>query len=149
LPLGTWAATKGGIKSVFTIVSDFAAGIDAEQAFTAGYTEAGGVLAGAVRIPLVNPDYAPFLQRILRAHPDAIFVWQPPTSAAAFMKAVSDLGLARAGIRVLGDNVADESQLQQIGDLALGLVTAQHYTPVLKNPENQAFVAAWRAMHGP
>ena len=149
LPLGTWAATKGALKSVYTIVSDFAAGIDAEQAFTAGYTESGGTLAGSVRIPLVNPDYAPFLQRILDAHPDAIFVWQPPTSAAAFMKAVSDLGLPRAGIRVLGDNVADESQLQQIGDLALGVVTAQHYTPVLKNPENEAFVSAWRARHGP
>ncbi|MGH7124360.1 MAG: ABC transporter substrate-binding protein, partial [Stellaceae bacterium] len=133
---------------VYTIVSDFTAGIDAEQAFTAGYTEAGGTLAGSVRIPLINPDYAPFLQRILDTHPDAIFVWQSPTNAAAFMKAVSDLGLARAGIRVIGDNAADESQLQQIGDLALGVVTAQHYTHVLKNPENQAFVVAWRAMHG-
>jgi branched-chain amino acid transport system substrate-binding protein len=149
LPLGTWAATTGGIKSVYTIVSDFAAGIDAEQAFVAGYTEAGGAVVGSLRIPLVNPDYAPFLQRILDAHPDAIFVWQPPTSATAFMKAVSDLGLARGGIRVLGDNVADEAQLQQIGDAALGVVTAQHYTPVLKNPENLAFAAAWHAMHGP
>lgn len=149
LPLGRWAATTGGIKRVYTIVSDFAAGIDAEQAFVAGYTEAGGTLAGSLRVPLVNPDYAPFLQRILDARPDAIFVWQPPTSAAAFMKAVSDLGLPRAGIRVLGDNVVDEAQLQQIGDAALGVVTAQHYTPVLQNPENQAFVAAWREMHGP
>ena len=149
LPLGTWAATTGGIKSVYTIVSDFAAGIDAEQAFVAGYTEAGGRLAGSLRIPLVNPDYAPFLQRILDARPDAIFVWQPPTSATAFMKALNDLGLPRAGIRVLGDNVADESQLQQIGEEALGVVTAQHYTPVLKNPENVAFAAAWHAMHGP
>src|SRR5258708_1876805 len=148
LPLGTWAATTGGIKSVYTIVSDFAAGIDAEQAFIAGYTEAGGTLGGSLRIPLINPDYAPFLQRILDTHPDAIFVWQSPTSATAFMRAVSDLGLTRAGIRVLGDNVADESQLQQIGDAALGVVTAQHYTPVLKNPENEAFLAAWRAMHG-
>jgi len=149
LPLGTWAATTGAIKSVYTIVSDFAAGIDAEQAFVAGYTESGGKLAGSLRIPLMNPDYAPFLQRILDAHPDAIFVWQPPTSAAAFMKAVSDLGLVRAGIHVLGDNVTDESQLPQIGDAALGVVSALHYTPVLKNPENEAFVAAWRAMHGP
>ncbi len=149
LPLGTWAATAGAIKSAYTVVSDFAAGIDAEQAFTAGYTEAGGNLVGSVRIPLVNPDYAPFLQRILDTHPDAIFVWQPPTSAAAFMKAVSDLGLSRAGIRVLGDNVADELQLQQIGDTALGVTSALHYTAVLKNPENEVFAAAWHAMHGP
>src|SRR5271170_4018235 len=39
--LGTWAANHG-IKRIYTMVSDYGPGIDAEQAFHIGFTEAGG-----------------------------------------------------------------------------------------------------------
>ncbi len=61
-PLGGWAA-KNGIKKVFSAVSDYGPGIDAEAAFTKGFTDAGGQMVGSVHMPLANPGYVPFMQR--------------------------------------------------------------------------------------
>src|SRR5215468_1126246 len=49
--LGHWATTKGGIKKVFTMVSDYGPGHDAEGAFHLGFKEGGGEIVGAVRFP--------------------------------------------------------------------------------------------------
>src|SRR3954453_3951742 len=59
--LGTWAATKGGIKKVFTMVSDYGPGHDAEGAFHLGFKEGGGEIVGAVRFPVSNPDFSAFV----------------------------------------------------------------------------------------
>src|ERR1700735_4979360 len=60
--LGLWAA-KHGIKTVYTMVSDYGPGIDAEAAFHTGFKEAGGEIAGSVRFPVANPDFSAFVQR--------------------------------------------------------------------------------------
>ena len=49
--LGTWAATKGGIKKAYTMVTDFGPGIDGEQYFQRGFKESGGEIIGSVRTP--------------------------------------------------------------------------------------------------
>ncbi len=58
-------------------MSDYAPGHDAEAAFIKGFTEAGGTIVGSVRIPLANPDFVPFLQRVKDAKPDVLFVFIP------------------------------------------------------------------------
>ena len=55
---GTWAATKGGIKQSYTMVTDYGPGIDAEQAFQSAFKAAGGAMAGSVRFPVANPDFS-------------------------------------------------------------------------------------------
>ncbi len=60
--LGTWAF-QNGVKKVFTLVSDYAPGLDAEAAFQRAYTAAGGEIIGSVRVPLANPDFSAFVQR--------------------------------------------------------------------------------------
>ena len=95
-PLGEWAA-KHGIKKVYSIVSDYGPGIDGEHGFTKGFTDSGGQMVGAVRVPLMNPDFVPFMQRAKDAKPDAVFAFVPAgKQATALMKAFGDLGL-RAG----------------------------------------------------
>ncbi|HEX7558854.1 MAG TPA: ABC transporter substrate-binding protein, partial [Usitatibacter sp.] len=54
-PMATWAA-RNGIKKVYTLVSDFAPGIDSEKAFKDAFTAAGGTVVDSVRVPLRNPD---------------------------------------------------------------------------------------------
>jgi branched-chain amino acid transport system substrate-binding protein len=68
---------KNGIKKVYSIVSDYGPGIDSEVAFTKGLTDAGGQMLGAVRVPVANPDFVPFLQRAKDATPDAVFAFVP------------------------------------------------------------------------
>jgi branched-chain amino acid transport system substrate-binding protein len=148
-PLGTWAA-KNGLKNVYSLVSDFGPGIDAETAFTKAFTEAGGTMAGAVRMPVTTPDFVPFLQRAKDAKPDAVFVFVPAgKEATAFMKAFGDLGLRAAGIKLIGTgDVTTDEELPGMGDPAVGTITMHHYSAAGDRPANKTFVAAYKAEFG-
>jgi branched-chain amino acid transport system substrate-binding protein len=149
-PLGAWAA-KNGIKKVFCAVTDYGPGIDAEAAFTKGFTDAGGQIVGSVHMPLANPDYVPFMQRAKDSGPDAVFVFVPGgKDATALMKTFGDLGLKQAGIRMIGPgDISTDEELANMGDVALGVVTAFHYSAAGNRPANQAFVKAYKAEFGP
>jgi branched-chain amino acid transport system substrate-binding protein len=143
-PLGQWAA-KQNWKTAYTAVSDFIPGHDAESAFTKGWSDAGLKMLGSVRFPTTNPDFAPFVQRIKDAKPDVAFIWPPAgEQATGILKAVRDLGLRQAGINVIStqDLVPDE-ELPNMGDVAVGLVTAGTYSSAAARPANKAFLAAW------
>jgi branched-chain amino acid transport system substrate-binding protein len=148
-PFGTWAA-KHGMKNVFTLVSDYGPGIDAETAFTKAFTEAGGTIAGSVRMPVTTPDFVPFLQRAKDAKPDAVFCFVPAAKeAVSFMKAFGDLGLSAAGIKLIGPgDITPDEELPGMGDVALGTITMHHYSSALDNAANKAFVAAYKEAYG-
>jgi branched-chain amino acid transport system substrate-binding protein len=148
-PLGGWAA-KNGIKKVYTAVTDFAPGIDSEAAFIKGFTEAGGQIVGSVRMPVTNADYVPFMQRAKDAGPDAVYSFVPAgKDATALMKAFGTLGLKAAGIKLIGPgDLTTDEELQNMGDVALGVVTAHHYSAAAKRSANEAFVKAYRAEFG-
>jgi branched-chain amino acid transport system substrate-binding protein len=147
---GRWAATDGGMKRVFTSVSDYGPGFDAEESFIRGFTSSGGLIVGSVRVPLANPDVVPFLQRVLDRKPEALYAFIPGgTQPPAFVKAFNELGLAKAGIKLMpSEEATDEATLQDLGDLAVGLVTATHYTAAHPSAANKAFVDAWHAAYG-
>jgi branched-chain amino acid transport system substrate-binding protein len=149
LPLGQWAAQQGW-KTAFTAVSDFIPGHDAENAFNRGYTQAGGQIIGAIRFPTNNPDFAPFVQKAKDAKPAVLFIFVPGgTQATAMMKAIKDLGLHDAGIKVVStqDLVPDE-ELPNMGDAPIGLVTAGNYSTAAARPANATFLAAWSGEYG-
>src|ERR1700728_2619845 len=102
--LGTWAA-KQGIKSAYTMVSDYGPGIDAEAAFHTGFKEAGGEIAGSVRFPVANPDFSAFVQRAKDVNPDAIYIWIPGgAQPGAVGKALAERGIDTSKIKVLGQD---------------------------------------------
>lgn len=143
-PIATWAA-KNKIKKVFTLVADYGPGQDAETQFKKTFTAAGGEIVGEVRAPVKNPDFAPFLQKIKDTKPDAVFLFLPPGGETiAFMKGFKERGLAEAGIQLISTgDLPDEDILEAIGDSALGLVTAFHYSEAHKSPENKAYTDAY------
>jgi len=100
---------------------------------------------GEVRTPANPPDYAPFLQRIKDAKPDAVFLFVPNGEAGvALAKGYAERGLAAAGIKALATgDVTDEDVLDAMGDSALGMITSFHYSAVHDSPENKAFTAAY------
>jgi branched-chain amino acid transport system substrate-binding protein len=148
-PLGTWAA-KNGLKNVFTMVSDYGPGIDAETAFSKAFIDGGGTIAGSVRMPVTTPDFVPFLQRAKDTKPDAVFCFVPASKqATAFMKAFGDLGLTAAGVKLIGPgDITPDEELPGMGDVALGTITMHHYSSALDTPENKAFVAAYKQAYG-
>ena len=143
-PIAAWAA-KNKIKTVYTLVADFGPGQDAEMQFKKTFTAAGGEIAGEVRVPVRNPDFAPYLQRIKDTKPDAVFLFLPPgAETVAFMKGFADRGLAQAGIRIVATgDLTDEDILDALGEPALGAITAFHYSAVHKSAENAAYTAAY------
>ncbi len=143
VPIAEWAA-KNGIKKVVTMVSDYGPGIDAEKAFTETFTKAGGTVEN-LRIPLRNPDFSPFLQKVTDAAPEALMVFVPSGVGAQFMKQFVERGLDKSNIRLIGPgDVTDDDLLADIGDVALGIVTTHHYSASHDSPENKAFVAAFK-----
>jgi branched-chain amino acid transport system substrate-binding protein len=148
-PLATWAA-KNGIKSVYTLVSDYAPGADAEAQFKKTFEAAGGRVVGSVKVPVQNPDFAPYIQRLKDEKPEAVFVFVPAgAQGVAFMKAFQERGLAQAGIRIIATgDVTEDQQLGAMGDAALGVITTHHYSAAHVSPENAAFKAAFAQATG-
>jgi branched-chain amino acid transport system substrate-binding protein len=143
VPLAEWAS-KENIKRVVTIVSDYGPGIDVEKAFTETFTKAGGQVEN-LRVPLANPDFSPFLQKVADAKPDALLAFVPSGVGAQFMKQFVERGLDKSGIRFLAEgSVTDDDLLNNIGDVALGAVTSHHYSAAHDSPENKAFVEAFK-----
>jgi branched-chain amino acid transport system substrate-binding protein len=143
-PFGTWAAEQG-MKRIITIVTDFGPGHDVESSFSASFKAAGGQVEN-IRVPLQNPDFSPFLQRIADAKPEALLVFVPSGVGAQFMKQFVERGMDKSGIRLIGTgDVVDDDILNGMGDAALGVVTAHHYSAAHDSPENKAFVTAFRA----
>jgi branched-chain amino acid transport system substrate-binding protein len=148
-PLATWAA-KNDVKAVYTLVSDYGPGIDAESQFKKTFVATGGRLVDSVRVPLQNPDFAPYVQRIKDARPEAVFVFLPAGDQdIAFMKAFQERGLGQAGIRLLATgDVTEDQQLEAMGEAVLGVVTTHHYSMAHDSPENKAFLAAFKDVEG-
>lgn len=142
--IGDWAA-KNGIKKVATLTSDYAPGNDALQFFKERFTAGGGQVVEEVKVPLSNPDFAPFLQRMKDARPDAMFVFVPAGQGGNFMKQYAERGLT--GIKVIGPgDVMDDDLLNGMGDAALGAVTAHLYSAAHPSQANKDFVAAYKQM---
>ena len=142
--MGSWAA-KNGIGKAFSIVADFAPGHDAEKWFKDGFSKAGGQILGEARVPMANPDFAPFLQRAADAKPDAIFVFVPSGQGATFAKQYVERGLDKSGIKLIATgDLPDDDILNGFGDAALGLISADPYSTAHPSAKNQAYVAAFK-----
>jgi branched-chain amino acid transport system substrate-binding protein len=141
--LGDWAP-KNGIKKVVTLVSDYGPGIDAEKYFKERFVLNGGEVPESLRVPMRNPDFAPFLQKVRDIKPDALYVFLPSGIGAALMKQFAERGLDKAGIKLIGTgDITDDDILNGMGDVALGVVTTQHYSASHNSAVNKKFVAAF------
>ena len=140
-PMATWAV-KNNIKRVVTLVADYGPGIDAETPFKNTLLAGGGQIVESIRVPLRNPEFAPFIQRIKDAKPEAVFVFVPAgEQGVAFMKGYRERGLAEAGIKVIATgDLTDDHVLPAMGDATLGVITSFHYSAAHDSPENKAFL---------
>jgi branched-chain amino acid transport system substrate-binding protein len=140
--MAEWAY-KNGSKHVVTLVNEWAPGIEAETAFKTRFTQVGGEIVESIRIPLANPDFAPFLQKIADIKPDTAFIYFPGTQAPIFAKQFAERGLAQSGIKIIGPgDLTDDDDLNNMGDQMLGMITAGPYSASHNSPLNKTYVAA-------
>src|ERR1700756_2991104 len=143
--MADWAIKTGLTKAV-TLVTEFAPGLEAEETFTSNYKAGGGQIAEAIRVPLRNPDFAPFLQRVGKAAPQALFVFIPSVQAGTFAKQFVERGLDKASIKLIGPgDLTDDEALPNMGGAMLGAVTAHFYSATHPSMLNKAFADAYQA----
>jgi branched-chain amino acid transport system substrate-binding protein len=150
-PLGQWAARQGW-KRAYIAVTDYAPGHDAQAAFTKAFTDAGGEIVGALRLPFATVDYVPFIQRVKDSKPEVAFVFVPGgKQATALMKAWGDVAPGarqqRINLVTTQDTVTDE-ELPNMGDVPLGVVSSGVYSAVGTTPGNRRFIEAWLRANG-
>ncbi len=141
--LADWA-TKNNIKRVVSLVTDYAPGVDSEKYFGQRFVANGGQVVENLRVPLRNPDFAPFLQKVRDAKPDALFAFVPSGAGSALMKQFAERGLDKAGIKLIAEgSVTDDDILNSMGETAVGVVTAHHYSASHNSALNKKFVEAF------
>ncbi len=142
--IAEWAAKNGSKKAVI-VQSDWAPGAEATAVFTDSFTKAGGQVAETIKVPLQNPDFAPFLQRARDLSPDTLFVFVPAGQAGSFAKQFAERGLDKAGVKLIGPgDITDDNDLPGMGDAMLGVVTAGFYSALHDSPMNKEYVAAFK-----
>ena len=142
--IADWAH-KNGIKKVVTVVSDFAPGYNSETFFKDAFTKAGGQVIESIRVPLQNPDFAPFLQRAADVSPDGLFVFVPAGQAGALIRQFVQRGFDKSGVRLFGaGDITDDDLLNGVGDAVIGTVTAYFYSAAHPSEKNKAFVEAFK-----
>lgn len=148
-PMALWALRQG-VREVYTVVADYAPGVDSETAFKKAFTAGGGKVVGELRVPMGSLDYSAYLQRIKDSKPEAVFFFFPSgVMPPAFLRAWKERGMDKTGIRLLATGEAtDDSYLEATGDVALGLVTSHHYSYAHPSPKNQKFVRNFAAQFG-
>jgi branched-chain amino acid transport system substrate-binding protein len=146
---GKWAATKGGVKKVYVMVTDYGPGHDAQATFEKGFKDAGGEVVGQVRMAVANPDFSAYVQRAKDLNPQGIFVMIPGgAQPGAFGKALAERGIDPEKTKVMGQlEIADDSALKSMGDAAVGIITVGHYNWNHQSKANEAFVTAYRAAY--
>jgi branched-chain amino acid transport system substrate-binding protein len=146
--MAEWAI-KNGSRRVVTLVNDWAPGIESETAFKTRFVQVGGEILESIRIPLANPDFAPFLQRIRDIGPDSAFIYFPGTQAPIFAKQFAERGLANSGIKIIGPgDLTDDDDLNNMGDQMLGMITSGSYSAAHDSPLNKAYVGAFEKASG-
>jgi branched-chain amino acid transport system substrate-binding protein len=151
--MGEEAAKYLHAKTAVVAYTDYPPGKDALDAFKYAFEHNGGKVIDAIPAggPEATPDFTPFFQRAKNEHPDVLFVFVPAgDQATAVVKTYAALGMKAAGTQLIGTgDIVPDNMLQGMGDAAVGLITVHHYNADLDNPQNKAFVAAWKKAYGP
>jgi len=147
-PMGKWMYDKG-IRNVYTIAPDYAAGRQMIAAFSKAFTAAGGKIVGGDFTPFrKTKDFGPYLTKAKATSPDAIFVFYAGGEAISFVKQYASLGIKK-DIPLFGSGfLTSPLYVKAEGPAAIGITTSLHYVPTIDTPENMKFVKAFKAKTG-
>jgi len=151
-PMGAYAFNKVGCKTVAMAYTDFPPGKDSTEAFKTGFEKAGGKIVDSIPMgsPVQVPDFTPFLQKVKDEHPDCLYAFVPSGAhATGIMKAYGELGLRKAGVKLIGPmDLIPDNKLQDMGDAAIGTIVMGHYAVDLDSAQNKAFNKEWHVAYG-
>jgi branched-chain amino acid transport system substrate-binding protein len=149
VPYAQWIHDQGA-RSIVTLVSDYGPGIDNETYVSQAFEAKGGKVLQKLRVPLANPEFAPFLQRVVDAKPDAMFIFVPAGGVGAtLMNQLRDRGVAASGVKIYAEgSMLDDDILNSMGDTALGVISSHTYSAAHDSDVNRKFVEGYKKLNG-
>jgi len=145
-PFGKWVYDNLKYKKIAMIGYDFAFGWEVAAGFHRTFEEAGGQVVQKLWPPLGTADFGPYLAQLKR-DVDAIYAVFSGADALRFAKQFAEAGLKERLPLIGGGTFTDEHVLRSMGDEALGIVTALHYSAVVGTPANRKFAQAYEAKY--
>lgn len=146
-PFGEYAYNELGLRKIVTIGFDYAFGWEVVGGFQKTFEDAGGKVVQKIWVPVGNRDYAPFLPQVDK-DADAVFALLFGAGALQFVKQYEEFGLKKKYMLLGGGTTTDEHVLPSMGDEAIGIITALHYSAAIDTPVNKAFVKPYREFAG-
>lgn len=141
--MGQHVGATAGVRDVVVVSPNYPAGRDAAAGFRRYYDRAGGQ-ATEIFPRLGQLDFAAEIARVQAARPQAVYFFLPGGMGVNFVKQWTQSGLGR-DVRLYGSCFSlSEDTLPAIGEDALGLENAAHWSPDLDNAVNRRFVPAFR-----
>lgn len=142
--LGTYAAKTLGYKRVAVVGEDLAFSHELAGGFQRTFEEAGGKVVQRLWSPFNTTDFATFIAKI-NPNVDAILLSYSGAGAIRFLKQYREFNPKGGKPLLSGSNTTDESVLATAGDEAIGVISANWYSPEIQTPENRRFVTNYRA----
>lgn len=147
-PMGQWLKDQG-VAKVYTLAPDYAAGQQMIGAFAEAFKAAGGEIVGQEFTPFQKTqDFGPYLAKAKASGADAVYAFYAGGEAISFVKQYDSFGL-KTDLPLYGAGFLTSAlYVDAEGPAAEGVIAALHYVPAIDNPENAAFVAAFKAKTG-
>ncbi|MEO3997828.1 ABC transporter substrate-binding protein [Mesorhizobium sp. CAU 1732] len=147
-PMGQWMYDQG-VRTVYTMAPDYAAGRQFIGAFAEAFKAVGGEVVGEAFTPFgQTQDFGPYMTTAQAAAPDAVFVFYAGGEAINYVKQYDSFGI-KDTVPLYGTGfLTSQLYLDAEGPAATGVITSLHYLPALDTPENKAFVEAFQKVAG-
>lgn len=147
-PMGTWLA-KQGVKKVYLMAPDYAAGHQMMEAFKGTFTAAGGEIVGEAYPPLRGTkDYGSYLSAVKTSGADAVYAFFAGGAAIKYVKQYHEFGLAKDYPLYGAGFLTSAAYVHVQGAAADGVIASLHYVPALDTEENRKFQSAYQAKFG-
>ena len=143
-PMAEYCYKQLNYRRMVLMADDIAYGHEMCAGFQRVFEELGGKVVQKTFPPLTVPDYGTYLAQ-LNQKADAIYLGYAGSNGFRFLRQFNEYGLRGKTATVGGMTALDEAVLRNMGDEALGILTACWYSAELDNPINQKFAAAFRA----
>lgn len=147
--LAEWLAKeKGAGVAVYFLGPDYEMGRNTVAAFKAASEARGMKTVGEVFAPLGNKDYSPFFGQMRAARPAVLYTSVAGNDTARLFTQLDEYGLRKALLVVGASGTVTSQNMGALGKVADGYVTGVGYSPETDSPENEKFVASFRAAYG-
>ncbi|MGZ5074213.1 MAG: ABC transporter substrate-binding protein [Usitatibacter sp.] len=143
-PAADYAYKTLKMRRMATIADDFAYGHEMCAGFQRVFEDLGGKIVQKLFPPLAVPDYGGYIAQ-MKTDMDGVFLGFAGSNGFRFLRQFNEYGLKDKVTPVGGMTALDEAVLRNMGDEALGIVTACWYSAEIDNPINKRFVEGFRA----